>query len=218
MPYYIYKLVDSQTNQPFYVGITCNKLIIRLKQHLGCRYGSDEKNAKIQQLINDQVEIQIRTIEEVDNEEQARDRERFWIREYIEQGVKLYNAQNTPPQIWQDSVEDDYDYSGELDKIPPLLFRTYDKGYEVDYPDQLNQCPEYLDDSFADFLDLVALEEKRELSPEDIHMELEYFMLGKLSCCGGDKGEQALMDWYYNQFQKGTHLEMCKPSLGIHKM
>lgn len=99
--HYVYEIVDEQ-EIPFYVGIT-DDLKGRYSNHLHSRGINAQKEAKIQQLLLAGIEPKMRVIETWDTREQALERERYWICEYLKQGLPLtniviYGARKVKPQ------------------------------------------------------------------------------------------------------------------------
>ena len=89
MLYFIYELVNSITGIPGYVGIT-NNPNLRHKQHLTLD-SNDKKIAWIQKTVSEGAEVKMNVLEVVDGEAKAREREKYWIRYYIEEGILLTN-------------------------------------------------------------------------------------------------------------------------------
>jgi hypothetical protein len=88
--YFVYALVDPFTEVPAYVGITHNPHV-RLYQHIHADDLNIEKRKWIQKLALIQAQPNMKILEEVDNEDQAKPRERYWIQFYESQGIQLTN-------------------------------------------------------------------------------------------------------------------------------
>lgn len=91
MLHFVYELVDPRTNTPGYVGIT-NNPNQRYFEHIELRVKKGKKNDWIKQMLADGVTPKMRILEVVETREEARAREKFWIQQYIEQGMELTNA------------------------------------------------------------------------------------------------------------------------------
>ncbi len=88
--YFVYELIDPQTGETGYVGIT-NNPNLRYQQHLGGRDRNGRKNAWLQQLLAEGVEPEMSILETVDDKRHALERETYWIRHLIQQGIRLTN-------------------------------------------------------------------------------------------------------------------------------
>jgi len=96
MPHYVYELIDPRTNEIRYVGIT-TRLEVRFTQHLnGINDINEHKTAWIQELKEQGLQPQMRIIETVDSREKARERERYWVRHYLDQNIQLTNSVLVP--------------------------------------------------------------------------------------------------------------------------
>ena len=91
MLYFVYERVDPETGIPGYIGIS-NNPNLRHKQHL-----ATDNNAKRwaweQRIIDKGGEPKMSVLEVVEGEKIAREREKYWIRHYVSQGVLLTNIQ-----------------------------------------------------------------------------------------------------------------------------
>lgn len=92
--YFVYELIDPQTDATGYVGIT-NNPNARYQQHLQGKDSNDRKNAWLQQLLAEKVTPKMNILEIVDDKKLALERETYWIRHLIQQGVPLTNAGKT---------------------------------------------------------------------------------------------------------------------------
>jgi predicted GIY-YIG superfamily endonuclease len=90
MLHFVYELVDPRTNDVAYVGITDNPNR-RFQAHLSDTETNDEKRMWIEQLRSENLEPRMRILETVETREEAFQREKYWIRHYIEQGKFLIN-------------------------------------------------------------------------------------------------------------------------------
>lgn len=94
----IYELRDprDETKSPRYVGITTKDLKIRLNSHLnGVKYDKTRINHKvnwIKNLLKNNIIPSIHLIEEVEGWDYACEVEKYWIKEFKEQGYKLTNS------------------------------------------------------------------------------------------------------------------------------
>jgi hypothetical protein len=67
MLYFVYKLVDPRTNQPFYIGITKNPNY-SMWQHLTANDGNKRKRDKIVDIQSEGLSPRMRIIEITENE------------------------------------------------------------------------------------------------------------------------------------------------------
>lgn len=88
--YSIYTLIDPRDDAIRYVGLT-NDVYARFSQHLRCDSSNISKNAWIQELKDANQMLIMRTIDSVETFEQARERERYWIKHHMKQGCSLLN-------------------------------------------------------------------------------------------------------------------------------
>lgn len=91
----IYALIDPRDNVVRYVGIT-NNIYERFKQHIRCDGTNARKDAWIRDLRDQQFMVYMHALERVETYEQALDREMFWIRHYLSQGILLTNISGVP--------------------------------------------------------------------------------------------------------------------------
>jgi len=91
----IYKLTDLNTNQPFYIGQTRRGLLNRLQQHIteSKTYNTSD-NSKIKHIREIEFKVGIETVDFALTEDEALLRERFWIKQYITDGHRLYNIRD----------------------------------------------------------------------------------------------------------------------------
>ena len=92
--YFVYALADPRTDQVAYVGITDN-LYERFLQHISYRQndgrGNTYKNMWISSLEDLKLIPSLKLLDTVETEEEAREREIYWIRYYNAQQVSLTN-------------------------------------------------------------------------------------------------------------------------------
>jgi predicted GIY-YIG superfamily endonuclease len=94
--YYVYELIDPRTNEIRYIGITARPEI-RFTQHLnGINEPNGYKVEWIQELKEQGLLPEMRITETVDNKEEARELERYWIEYYLSRDVQLTNAEHVP--------------------------------------------------------------------------------------------------------------------------
>ena len=86
----VYALVDPRDDTTRYVGIS-NEIYARFSQHVRCEGNNLAKNAWIQELKEDQVMVIMRSLEVVEDIEQAKEREEYWINHFLKTGVRLFN-------------------------------------------------------------------------------------------------------------------------------
>lgn len=91
MLHFIYELYDPRTDTPGYVGLTGNPSQ-RYQQHIERRDGKAEKYEWVKRLLSEGVKPKLRILETVENRSEARIREKYWIKHYIEQGILLANT------------------------------------------------------------------------------------------------------------------------------
>ncbi len=104
--YTIYTLEDQRyvgLQAIRYVGIT-DDVYIRFYQHLRCDGSNKEKDDWIKGMKHEQVMMIMRTLEQVETLEGARDREQYWIRHYLDLGVTLLNIQISSPFSFDDFI------------------------------------------------------------------------------------------------------------------
>jgi hypothetical protein len=93
----IYALIDPRSTSVRYVGYS-NDLTERLITHLRGNEVNRAKNAWILELRSLGLVPICRTLETVDSERQARERERAWIDGFIAAGEILFNVEFTGKQ------------------------------------------------------------------------------------------------------------------------
>jgi hypothetical protein len=93
----IYALIDSRNTSVRYIGMT-NNIVERFITHLRCGEVNTEKNRWILELRGKGLVPICRTLETVETERQARERERAWIDAFIEVGEELLNVEYTGRQ------------------------------------------------------------------------------------------------------------------------
>lgn len=102
--YTIYALEDqrySGTQAIRYIGIT-DDVYMRFYQHLRCDGSNKEKDEWIRGMKEAQIMMVMKTIEQVETLEEARDKEQQWIRHYLSLGVTLLNIQIAQPFSFDD--------------------------------------------------------------------------------------------------------------------
>src|SRR5438034_11474574 len=90
MSHKIYRFIDPRDHSTFYIGITAD-LRERFKQHLRCEGANEQKNARIQDILQAGFLPIMDTVEQVETVEEALNREMYWIRHYLQQGQHLLN-------------------------------------------------------------------------------------------------------------------------------
>lgn len=93
MSHYIYKLIDPQTGEVRYIGIT-NEPARRYLHHLNCSDLIEAKGRWIQSLLSEELKPVMDIIESTENRSVGYERERYWIKAYLAQGAKLLNVQH----------------------------------------------------------------------------------------------------------------------------
>jgi hypothetical protein len=92
--YTIYKLIDPTDNRIRYVGMTKNKLSIRLSSHCHDKRGKSHKINWIQSLVRKGLKPTISIIEEnILTLEEADMKEVFWISKLLKEGHNLTNTE-----------------------------------------------------------------------------------------------------------------------------
>lgn len=95
-PYFIYELIDPRTKAIRYVGITVDPKE-RYQQHYNANQPNETKNDWISELVELGLAPTMNIRETImEGEEAAYERERYWIRTYVEQGVNLLNIKAMP--------------------------------------------------------------------------------------------------------------------------
>jgi len=88
---YAYALVDPRTNEPRYVGVTVNPAQ-RLASHIaGCIDGNTAKDEWLAGLLNENMEPQIKVLEQIP-EGKAPQTEARWIQRLSQEGHELTNT------------------------------------------------------------------------------------------------------------------------------
>lgn len=95
---YVYLHIDPLDKSEKYVGVTRN-LKARLLQHMRDTFNNPDKNAWLQGLKAQGLEPEVKILEECATFEQARDREKYWIRYYVEHGACLLNVSDNPVAV-----------------------------------------------------------------------------------------------------------------------
>ena len=94
--YFVYELIDPRTDTPRYVGITATPNH-RWHSHIDDSDTQNrEKRAWIRELMEEGLVPDMQIIERVRTREEALEREGYWIRHYLRQGIPLTNIAGTP--------------------------------------------------------------------------------------------------------------------------
>jgi|SRR5579862_430088 len=88
--YFIYALADPRTGIIWYIGITTD-MHRRFMQHVGCQGNNLEKNTWIRALRSETLLPALKILESVPTNQQAREREDYWIQWYLGEGMPLTN-------------------------------------------------------------------------------------------------------------------------------
>jgi predicted GIY-YIG superfamily endonuclease len=99
--YSVYVLIDPRSDDVRYIGVT-KDVYARFSQHLQCNGSNPEKNAWIQELKASNLMLIMRTIEIANTLENAREREQYWIHQYLSQGAHLFNIDITRAFTYED--------------------------------------------------------------------------------------------------------------------
>lgn len=94
--YVVYGLEDPRDHLYHYIGIT-NDVYARFNQHVTGDGGNIKKNGWIFECRQANLMIVMRELERVHSQEQAEQRERFWIRYYLWAGYPLTNSAGVTP-------------------------------------------------------------------------------------------------------------------------
>ena len=94
--YTVYVLIDPRDHSTQYIGIT-KDVYQRMRQHSRCEGNNTAKNAWIVALQKEQVMFIMHSLEKVETFGQALDRETYWIRHYLGQGIPLLNSAGIVP-------------------------------------------------------------------------------------------------------------------------
>lgn len=89
-PYTIYALIDPRDQSVRYIGLT-NDVYMRFWQHILRDSSNPGKDSWINELKVVQQVVIMKTLEQVETVEQAREREVFWIGHYTALGENLLN-------------------------------------------------------------------------------------------------------------------------------
>ncbi|MFL5628739.1 MAG: GIY-YIG nuclease family protein [Ktedonobacteraceae bacterium] len=92
----VYALIDPRDQVIRYIGIT-HDVYQRMRQHSRCIGDNAAKNAWIQELQEMQLMFIMQSIEQVKTLDQALERELYWIKHYLHQGVPLLNISGVQP-------------------------------------------------------------------------------------------------------------------------
>lgn len=96
MSYKIYHLIGGESDI-FYVGMTKNRLSLRLIEHKSAvkskRSGNGLKNRKI---LEHWDSLRINQIDAAKDYDEALRLEKMWIKRYLNDGLILHNAESTP--------------------------------------------------------------------------------------------------------------------------
>lgn len=181
MSYHVYTLTDPRTEVVYYVGMTIQPEV-RYQGHLTCNGhdGNSEKYAWVRQLQSESVQPRMSILETVDDEQLARDRERYWIRMYSEQGMPLVNKRGIPCPPHKQEVKEPSNQ---------ILDSRYGDAY---YPLEFILHPLYLDDEWE------KCQEEHGYPKEHLETILGAFYL---SFCImhpliGDQGMDHIEEWY----------------------
>lgn len=90
IPHFVYELVDPRDDSIFYVGITID-LYQRFRQHMRCDGTNALKDRRISEILTSGHLPIMRTKESVSTSIEASEREVYWIRSYLSQGIALVN-------------------------------------------------------------------------------------------------------------------------------
>lgn len=90
MPQFVYTLNHPITDVVGYVGITDN-LYERFMQHMTCRGSGRKLQSWLGELRQQGLIPTLKVVEILETRAEAQEREKYWIRFYLDQGVILYN-------------------------------------------------------------------------------------------------------------------------------
>lgn len=133
-PYTVYALIDPRNYAIRYIGIT-NDVYSRFMQHLRCDGVNTEKDEWIAELKQVQEMLIMKTLEVVESERKARERETFWIHHHQFLGASLLNQQipsikiatqpsvPRPSQIGNPNLGRKYKY----DQVKEIFLHRYQK-------------------------------------------------------------------------------------------
>lgn len=94
--YYVYKIINKINNK-IYIGKTATSINKRFKIHLCIARGGKKKYPNVFFAIHSAItkygyeNFQIEKLEETQSESEVFNLEKFWIKKYQEDGIKLYN-------------------------------------------------------------------------------------------------------------------------------
>lgn len=117
----VYSLIDPRDNSIRYIGIT-EDVYSRMRQHSRCEGNNGAKNAWVQELQKQQLMFIMHSIEKVRTFEQALEREAYWIRFYLAQGIPLLNVAGVPNDPTKPYIKQYKPYQVEPKK---LFFQAY---------------------------------------------------------------------------------------------
>ena len=121
--YFVYELVDPQTDVTGYVGITDNPNR-RLKQHLSNSEANDDKRTWVEQLQSNDLKPHMKILEIVETMEEALEREKHWILNYTNLGVQLTNISHLEKKASKESSESKYLLGREYITTPQAAERS----------------------------------------------------------------------------------------------
>jgi predicted GIY-YIG superfamily endonuclease len=90
----VYGMVDPRDSKVFYIGIT-NNLYQRFKEHMLMCGNNERKQARIQEILDTHMLPWMLTLEVVDPNVSARERETAYIVAYVQAGYELLNDEGT---------------------------------------------------------------------------------------------------------------------------
>lgn len=96
-PVFIYRIIDPRDNTVFYVGKTAS-IFQRFSQHQNNKTASIILTHKIDDIIESGNRLKFEIIEECDCDEDAKEREYYWIQKHLKDGSKLLNARIKPTE------------------------------------------------------------------------------------------------------------------------
>jgi hypothetical protein len=213
--YYVYELVDPRTNIAGYIGITKSPEK-RLISHLARFDRNDRKNEWIGEILLAELKIQMNVIETVDTLEIARERERYWIKNYIDRKIALYNVQGMPT-IAADRLVKSQKRTEQPKPLSPVRGRRIDDEYyrSFEFPIEYLSADGYLDDLFADWIEDMEETDHKKYTEQDVRIELDLHTLCMLFTYHGDDESELIEAWYKNQFEKGGRFEGDKITLNL---
>lgn len=99
--YTIYALIDPRNDTTRYIGLTDN-VYARFKQHVNGEDTNIHKVRWIRELKEQEQMLIMRRLEVTTTLSEARDREQYWIRKYMNEGTVLLNMQNIHTFTYED--------------------------------------------------------------------------------------------------------------------